>query len=114
MAFIGDNGVSVWCALGASGGSTIEDSIGISSCSRVQSGTHQFNFSSSFGNNDYCVLAEAGCNRDTWADGDDANDQGCIVLKKYTSYVRLGGPDWDDGAAGDPHKYSMAILSTTR
>ena len=114
MSFIGDNGMTIWCAINCAGGNSISDSHGVSSTARVQSGTYTINFSTAIGNNNYCVLAQSGADRDTWADGDDTNDQGCIVLKRYTGYTRLGGPDWDDGATGDPHKFYMGVFSTAR
>ncbi len=114
MAYYGDNVPFAWVAMTAINTASINDSYGVSSVSRIQNGTHQINFSAGPGNSSYCCVGENGCQRDTWADGDDGNDQIQIVLNRSNSSYRIGGCDLDDGLQGDPKFIFSACYSTTK
>ena len=114
MAYYGDNVPFAWVAMTAINTASIDDSYGVSSVSRIQNGTHQINFSAGPGNSSYCCVGENGCQRDTWADGDDGNDQIQIVLNRSNSSYRIGGCDLDDGLQGDPKFIFSACYSTTK
>ena len=114
MAYYGDNVPFAWVAMTAINTATINDSYGVSSVSRIQNGTHQINFSAGPNNSSYCCVGENGCQRDTWADGDDGNDQIQIVLNRSNSSYRIGGCDLDDGLQGDSKFIFSACYSTTK
>ena len=112
MAYYGDNVPFAWVAMTAINTASINDSYGVSSVSRIQNGTHQINFSAGPSNSSYCCVGENGCQRDTWADGDDGNDQIQIVLNRSNSSYRIGGCDLDDGLQGDSKFIFSACYST--
>ena len=113
MAYYGDNGPFAWVSMSAHNTASINDSFGVSSVSRIQSGTHQVNFSSFSSNNNYCVVGENGNNRTTWADGDDDTDHALIVLQRSSSSCRMGSFDMDDGLNDDPYQIYAAFYSTS-
>ena len=113
MAYYGDNGPFAWVSMSAHNTASINDSFGVSSVSRIQSGTHQVNFSSFNSNNNYCVVGENGNNRTTWADGDDDTDHALIVLQRSSSSCRMGSFDMDDGNTDDPYQIYAAFYSTS-
>tara|TARA_B100000214_G_C23880332_1_gene586932 strand:- start:512 stop:856 length:345 start_codon:yes stop_codon:yes gene_type:complete len=112
MAYYGDNSPFAWVSMNSHNTASIQQSFNISSVSRIQNGTHQINFTSGPGNSNYCPVGENGCTRDTWADGDDGNDQIQIVLNRNNTYYRIGGCDLDDGLQGDAKFIFSACYST--
>ena len=112
MAYYGDNGPFAWVSMSAHNTASINDSFGVSSVSRIQSGTHQVNFSSFSSNNNYCIVGENGNDRTTWSDGDDDTDHAMIVLQRSSSSCRIGSFDMDDGSSDDPYRIYAAFFST--
>jgi len=113
MAVVGDNAPFAWVSMSAHGTASIHESYGVSSVSRITSGTHQVNFSSYSSGSGYAVVGECGGDRDTWVDGDDDNDHAMIVLNRSNSSCRLGAFDMDDGNNDDPKRIYAAFYSTS-
>tara|TARA_R100000458_G_C8244833_1_gene223021 strand:+ start:226 stop:618 length:393 start_codon:yes stop_codon:yes gene_type:complete len=101
----------VWVTFTGQSSASIQDSFGVSSVARRSNGNYTVNFSTSFSDTNYGVVATVKADRDSWADGDDSCDSSAICLNQATSYTYIGSGDFDDGAPDDVDRMTVVCYS---
>ena len=101
----------VWASFTGQGSVSIQDSFGVSSVARRSNGNYTVNFSTSFSDTNYGVVATVKADKDSWVDGDDSPDQSAICLNQATSYTYIGAGDMDDGSPDDVDRMTVVCYS---